>query len=104
MKIKERKSKLHWKRQCSIKGRANFTFTFLITARKRPKIDLEESIDNYEFSVVPKSTFTDDGQLLLSADKAKILHEIESIVKEESSVDVEYMDQYTKRVTVMGWH
>ena len=45
--------------------------------------------------------FTDDGQPLLSTDKAKVLHEIELIVKEESSVDVEYMDQYRKRVIVI---
>ena len=74
---------------------------FLITARKRPEKDLEESIGNNEFSVMPKSMFTDDGQLLLSTDKAKILHQIESLVKEESSVDVEYMDQDRKRVTVV---
>ena len=31
---------------------------FLITARKRPELDLEHCIGNFEFSVVPKSLFT----------------------------------------------
>ena len=101
--MKERKSKFIGKDNCSIKGRTNFTFTFSYYSTKTSRDDLEESIGNYEFSVMPKSMFTDDGQLLLSTDKAKILHEIESLVKEESSVDVdvEYMDQYTKRGTVI---
>ena len=74
---------------------------FLITARKRPEIDLEESIGNYEFTVVPHSMFTDDGQPLLSTDKAKLLREIESLVTEEPLADVEYMDQNTKSVIII---
>ena len=55
---------------------------FFITARKRPELDLEGSIGNYEFTVVPKSIFTPD-QPLHSCDKTKILHAIESMVKDE---------------------
>ena len=33
---------------------------FLIAARKRPELELEETIGNYEFSVVPKSMFAQD--------------------------------------------
>ena len=50
---------------------------FLITARKTPELDLEGSIRNYEFAVVPMSIFTPDGQPLHSFDKAKVLHAIE---------------------------
>ena len=52
---------------------------FLITARKRPELDLQEAIGNYEFSVVLKSLLTQDGQPLHSSDKAKIIREIEAI-------------------------
>lgn len=52
---------------------------FLIAARKRPQLELEECIGNYEFSVVPKSLFTVDGQPLFCMDKSKILHHIEDM-------------------------
>ena len=51
---------------------------FLIAVRKQTEFDLEETIGNYEFSVVPKSMSGQDGEPLLSSDKAKILHAIES--------------------------
>ena len=51
---------------------------FLITSRKRPEIDLESCLGNYEFSVVPKSLFTSDGEPLPCTDKSKLLHEIEN--------------------------
>ena len=58
---------------------------FLITAGKRPELDLEGTIENYKFAVVPQSIFTSDGQLLHSFDKAKVLHAIESMVKDEET-------------------
>ena len=72
---------------------------FLITARKRPEIDLEECIGNYEFSVVPKSMFSDDGQPLLTNDKAQTLHEVESLTL-ESSTTAE-TDQDTSRCIIV---
>ena len=56
---------------------------FLITARKRPDLNLEECLGNFEFSVVPKSLFSPDGQLLLCTDKSSILHHIEDLLKDE---------------------
>ena len=51
---------------------------FLITSRKRPEIDLEFCLGNYEFSVVvPKALFMPDEELLPCADKARVLHQIE---------------------------
>ena len=58
---------------------------FLITTRKRPKLDLEGSIGNYVFAAVPKSIFTPDSQPLHSFDKAKFLHAVESMVKDEET-------------------
>lgn len=52
---------------------------FLIAARKRPELDLEESFGNYEFTVVPKSLFSSDGQPLTCTDKSSILHHIEDL-------------------------
>lgn len=72
---------------------------FLITARKRPEIDLEESIGNYEFSVVPKSMFTDDGQPLLTTDKSKIMHEIESLVS--TSTTTQSMEHDSRKVIII---
>ena len=54
---------------------------FLLSARKRPELDLEESIGSYEFSVVPKSMFTQDGQPLLTSDEVKFVHEVENLSK-----------------------
>ena len=66
---------------------------FLITARKRPALDLKGSIENYEFAVVPKSIFNPDGQPLHSFDKAKVLHATDSMVKdEETNADERNLD------------
>ena len=52
---------------------------FLIAARKRPEIELEQCIGVYEFSVVPRSLFSFDGQPLHCTDKSKVLHLIEEM-------------------------
>lgn len=51
----------------------------LITSRKRPEIDLEQCFGNFEFSVVPRSLFTSDGEPIMCIDKSKILHRIEEL-------------------------
>lgn len=55
---------------------------FMITARKRQELDLEYCFGNFEFSVVPKSFFTYDGQPLTCTDKSSILHKIEMLSSE----------------------
>jgi hypothetical protein len=89
------------KKIVQLKEERSLLSRFLITSRKRPDIDLAESIGNYEFSVVPKSMFTEDGQPLLSTDKAKVLHEIEALANEDKSSVTEYMDQSTKRTIII---
>ena len=37
----------------------------LITARKRPEVDLEIIIGAYEFTVVPRSILESDGSLMI---------------------------------------
>ena len=55
----------------------NLLTRFLITARKRRELNLEEALGNFEFSVVPKALFFNDGQPLNCTDKSSILHHIE---------------------------
>ena len=62
-----------------LKEEKNLMSRFLVTARKRPELELEHCIGNYEFSVVPKSLFTVDGQPLACTDKAKLMHHIEEL-------------------------
>ena len=52
---------------------------FLITARKRPELSLEEALGHFELSVVPKALFFNDGQPLNCTDKSSILHHIEEL-------------------------
>ena len=53
--------------------------TFLITARKRLQLELEECLVKYEFCVTPKSLFSVDGQLLACNDKLRLIHLIEEL-------------------------
>ena len=45
---------------------------------------MEETIGNYEFSVVPKSLFGQDGEPLVCNDKSKVREAIERLIKEKS--------------------
>ena len=50
---------------------------FLIAARKRPEMELEMCIGEYEFSVVPRSLFTPDGLPHTCNNKSQLIHLIE---------------------------
>ena len=52
---------------------------FIIASRKRPDMNLQWHLGNYEFSVVPQSMFSSIGQLLLEASKATVMHKEEII-------------------------
>ena len=62
---------------------------FLIASRKRPDLDLEYCLGNFEFSVVPKALFTTDGEPLACTDKSKILHHIEDLGKLQQQSQME---------------
>ena len=49
----------------------------IVAARSRPEIDLSNYFGEFEFSVVPKSLFSADGNLLKTSDKSVIVQEIE---------------------------
>ena len=55
-----------------------------IAARSRPEIDLPKYLGDYELSVVPRSMFSGDEEILLGNDKSVLIHEIERI---SASVD-----------------
>ena len=66
----------------------NLLTRFLITARKRPELNLEEALGNFEFSVVPKALFFNDGQPLNCTDKSSILPNIEELANSQQDVAI----------------
>ena len=55
---------------------------FIIASRKRPEMNLEKYIGDFEFSVVPRSLFTSDGKLLLETSKSAVMHEIKEAAQQ----------------------
>ena len=66
-------------KEVHLKEEKNLMARFLITARKRPQLELEECLGNYEFCAVPKSLFSVDGKPLSCNDKLKLIHLIEEL-------------------------
>ena len=63
----------------------NLLARFLIIMRSRPEIDMKVAIGLYEFSAVPRSLFSADGEMLLAYDKASILHALEGLPNEKQN-------------------
>ena len=53
---------------------------FIIASRKRSEIDLPFYLGTFEFSVVPRSIFNSQGNILLANDKSSFLHQIENMI------------------------
>ena len=66
-----------------LKEENNLVSRFLITAWKRPELELERCIGDYEFSVVPKSLFTEDGVPLVCKDKFIVMNILENLENSE---------------------
>ena len=77
-KIGDKVTELHEER--------NLLARFLIIMRSRPVIDMKEAIGQYEFSAVPRSLFSADGEVRLAYDKASILHALEDLPNEEQNL------------------
>ena len=60
-----------------IKEERKLMSRLIVAARSRPEIDLSNYFGEFEFSVVPKSLFSADGNLLKTSDKSVIVQEIE---------------------------
>ena len=65
----------------------NLLTIFLITARKRPELNLE-ALGNFEFYVVPKILFFNGGQTLNCTDKSSTLHHIEEFANSKQDVAI----------------
>ena len=63
-----------------IKEEKRLLAKFVIASRKRDDIDLPAYFGRFEFTVVPRSMFRQDGSLLLGTDKATVMHEIEKMI------------------------
>ena len=76
---------------------------FLITSRKRPEIDLEYCLGNFELSVVPRSLLTSDGEPIVCTDKSKTLHHIEQLgsLHEDQSDESTEVNQYESSALII---
>ena len=54
-------------------------------SRKRPELNLEKYIGQYEFSVVPRSLFIRNGKLSLESKKADLMHGREEEMKQPNA-------------------
>ena len=61
-----------------LKEERNLLQRFIIIARSRTELNLEECIREFEFGVVPRSLFSVDGSLLPMRDKQSFKHDCES--------------------------
>ena len=80
----------------TLKEERSLLVRFAIAARSRPEIDLPKYLGDYELSVVPRSMFSGDGELLLGNDKSVLIHEIERI---SASVDTPTTADSSETVT-----
>ena len=69
----------------SLKEQSSLMTRLLITARKRPEVDLEMIIGAYEFTVVPRSILESDGSLMIDTTKSVVMHEIEKLMKDRDN-------------------
>ena len=83
-----------------LKEEKNLVSRFLITARKRPELELERCIGDYEFSVVPKSLFTEDGVPLACKDKFTVMNILENL--ENSEVQLPGDAPYNSAIIIDG--
>ena len=66
---------------------------FIIALRKRPELDMEKYMGEYEFSVVSRSLFTSEGKLILETNKSDMMNAIRKAVLQTD-------DQVCKHVSV----
>ena len=64
---------------------------YLIASCKRPDLDIQFLVGNFEFSVVQKALFTPDGEALMFFDKSKTLHLIEEMQCEHNGDEEQFI-------------
>ena len=60
----------------NIRAERKLMSTFIVAARSRPDIDLPSYLGKHEFSAVPRSLFTEEGDLIRCNDKSKMTAEM----------------------------
>ena len=66
----------------ALKEERNLLQRFIIIARSRPELNLEECVGEFEFGLVPRSLFSADGSLLPSRDKHKVSNLITNAIED----------------------
>ena len=85
----------------NIRAERKLMSRFLIATRARPDIDLPGYLGKYEFSAVPRSLFTSEGDLLPCGDKAKITAEMIKCLQPEDIINDNPEEAVTYRVILI---
>ena len=81
--------KKNWQQSCTVAWKEKSTNKILDdSTQKRPELNLEKALGNFEFSVVPKVLFFNDGQPVICTDKSSILHHIEELANSQQDIAI----------------
>ena len=67
----------------------------MVICKSRPEIDIKEAVGVYEFSVVPRSMFAADGNMLHCSAKSALMSILEKLPSDRSVEQAEPTDQFT---------
>ena len=62
---------------------------FIIASRVRQEIDLPDIFGNHEFTLLPRSIFSRDGNLLVCTDKSEVVAKVETLMVGNENLDDE---------------
>ena len=65
-----------------LKEDRNLFARLLLVAKSRPNMNLEQAVGDHELSVVPRSLFSDDEQMLPCGGKTCLMSKLEGLVRE----------------------
>ena len=65
-----------------LKEDRNLFAQLLLVAKSRPNMNLEQSVGDHELSVVPRSLFSDDEQMLPYEGKNCLMSKLEGLARE----------------------
>lgn len=66
----------------------------MVICKSRPEIDIKEAVGTYEFSVVPRSMFAADGNMLHCSAKSALMSILEKLPSDRSVEQAEPTDQF----------
>ena len=67
----------------------------IVICKSRPEIDIKEAVGVYEFSIVPRSMFAADGNMLHCSAKSALMSILEKLPSDRSVEQAEPTDQLT---------